>query len=172
MEVRRKLIGEESLNLRRNNKLITNEIEKNKQIIKRYSYKDINTYKTVDEIQFKNAIDCNRKLEEIKKKPYYGRLDIRYDEENSDINIYIGKREFFMDNNMCIVSWAAPIADVFNKYDLGEYDYEYIDNNKNKIKFKGDIREKRKIRISNGEVQNVVSHKYGNEKEEDLFINI
>lgn len=118
--------------------------------------RDINTYKTVDETGRMYAIQQSKALQEIKAEPYYARMDLIYSGEKEVQEIYIGRNEFTVDNDIKIVSWAAPIADVFNN-GLGSFSKTIIDKKEGKRNLSGEKILKRKIIIKNGELQNVIS---------------
>lgn len=105
----------------------------------------------VDQLEKQTIIKENNKLADISNNAYHARMDIRYDGDDSDTVIYIGNKDFDIDNEPVIISWAAPIASVFNKFSIGEFN-ENIHDKKRDFIIKGHINLKRRIEIENGEL--------------------
>ncbi|WP_291627811.1 UvrD-helicase domain-containing protein [Clostridium sp.] len=171
MEIKRKLIEEESKILDDKLSLIKNEIINNDKLIKDYSLQDINTYQKVDQNKYNKAIKEQENLKDSIYAPYYGRLDIEYNEENEKEIIYIGRRSIDINGEPIIYSWAAPIAEIYEMYNSGEYKHKYVDKNSGKeIILEGDIKTKRKISINNSKVIDVYSYTNYTEKDEEEFV--
>lgn len=122
---KKSLISEENNILEYNIGLIDKEINKNTDIINSYERESVNEKRKVDEFSYRRAFNENVRLKDILKNPYYGRLDIDYDEDNESVSIYIGRKSFILDNKAIIVSWAEPIADVYERFNCGKFQYHY-----------------------------------------------
>lgn len=171
MRLKEELINEENIELKDKVNIINKEIDKCDKTIKDYKRTDINTYKKIDEFEFSRAIKEKNIYDDIKNKPYFGRLDIYYKDENEKVKIYIGKRDLILDDTPHIVSWAAPIADVYERFNNGKFDYEYKNKNGTSMILNGNIKEKRRIVIEDGKVKDVYSFMNGKtEESEEKFI--
>lgn len=170
---KKSLISEENNILEYNIGLIDKEINKNTDIIKSYERDSVNEARKVDEFSYRRAFNENVRLKDILKNPYYGRLDIDYDEDNESVSIYIGRKSFILDNKAIIVSWAEPIADVYERFNCGKFQYHYKNKKtENDLYLSGNITEKRKIVITNQCVTDVFSYKEisSSEIDEDKLI--
>lgn len=165
-EKRLQVLKEETNNLKDIHRTIDVCYEKVKEKINTYNNgenSDINTYKKVDEADRKNAVKESKKLKEIRDNPYFGRMDLIYSGEKEIQEIYIGKQDLIIDNEAKIISWAAPIADVFNS-GLGNFE-KTLEDNKSKVSGKKVL--KRKIIINHGELKDVISEGENNYKEKE-----
>lgn len=171
MDIKKKLIEEESKILEDKINLMKNQLVKNDNVIKEYSLQDINTYNKIDESEYFKIIVQQKNLESALDNPYFGRLDIEYKEDNEKETVYIGRRRVDIGDDIIIYSWAAPIADIYQEYNSGEYKRKYIDKNSGKeIFLEGNILEKRKISISKSKVIDVYSYTNITEKDEEEFV--
>ena len=171
MDIKKKLIEEESKILEDKINLMKNQLVKNDNVIKEYSLQDINTYNKIDESEYFKIIVQQKNLESALDNPYFGRLDIEYKDDNEKETVYIGRRRVDIGDDIIIYSWAAPIADIYQEYNSGEYKRKYIDKNSGKeIFLEGNILEKRKISISKSEVIDVYSYTNITEKDEEEFV--
>ena len=64
-----------------------------------------------------------RKLLESKKSPYFGKLNVKYDEDDNE-DYYIGTTGIAKDNDIYVVDWRSPIAQLFYKSKLGKTSYK------------------------------------------------
>ena len=78
VDIKKKLIAEESKILDDKINLMKNELYKNDNIIKSYPLQDINTYKKINKSEYFKAINQQKNLESAIENPYFGRLDIEY----------------------------------------------------------------------------------------------
>lgn len=171
MDIKKKLIAEESKILDDKINLMKNELYKNDNIIKSYPLQDINTYKKINKSEYFKAINQQKNLESAMENPYFGRLDIEYKEDNEKETVYIGRRRVDIGDDIIVYSWAAPIADIYQEYNSGEYKHKYVDKNSGKeIFLEGNILEKRKISISKSKVIDVYSYTNITEKDEEEFV--
>lgn len=166
-----KLLQEESEILSNKLSLIKDQMRKNDKIAKDYSLEDINTYKKVDEWEYYNTIKNQKDLKAALNNPYYGRLDIEYKDDNDVKNIYIGTKKIDIGDDTIVYSWAAPIADIYQTYNSGEYKETCYDKKKGKeIILSGNIKEKRKITINKSKVIDVYSYTNVTKKDEEKFV--
>ena len=107
MDIKKKLIEEESKILAGKIKLMKNQLVKNNKVIKDYSLQDRNTYKKIDKSEYFKAINQQKNLEGALDNPYFGRLDIEYKEDNEKETIYIGRRRVDIGDDVIVYSWAA-----------------------------------------------------------------
>ncbi|MPM15647.1 hypothetical protein SDC9_62018 [bioreactor metagenome] len=171
VDKKEKLIEEESKILEYKLKLIRNKIIKNDRAIKNYSVQDINIYKEVDESQRKKIIKEQNDLKEVVDNLYFGKLVIEYKEDDQTEIAYIGRKGINIDNESIVYSWAAPIANIYEEYNGGEYKRKYIDKGSGKELFlQGNIKDKRKIKIEKSKVIDVYSYASITEKDEEEFI--
>lgn len=127
----------------------------NKSMLKLYEEDDIQD-NWEEQLERQTLIKENKKLDEISNNAYHARMDIRYEGDDSDTVIYIGNKNFDIDNEPIIISWAAPIASVFNQFNIGKFNKK-IQDKKRDFVIEGDINVKRRIEIKNGELLNVTS---------------
>lgn len=171
VEIKKKLIEEESKILDSKLSLMKNEISNNDKVIKEYSLQDINTYQKVDQNKYNKAIKDKEKLMSSIDEPYFGRLDIEYKKDNEKEIVYIGRKGIDINGEPIIYSWAAPIADVYEAYNGGEYRHKAIDKNSGKeIILEGNIKTKRKITINKSKIKDVYSYTNITEEEEEEFV--
>lgn len=171
MDIKKKLIEEESKILDNKLSLMKNEIIDNEKVIKEYSLQDINTYQKVDQNKYNKAIKDQDNLRGSIDEPYFGRLDIEYKEDNEKEIVYIGRRRIDINGEPIIYSWAAPIADVYEAYNSGEYKHKSIDKESGKeIILEGNITTKRKITINKSKIKDVYSYTNITEDDEEEFV--
>ena len=171
MDIKKKLIEEESKILDGKINLMKNELCKNDNIIKSYPLQDINTYQKIDKSEYFKAINQQKNLEGALDNPYFGRLDIEYKEDNEKETIYIGRRRVDIGDDVIVYSWAAPIADIYQEYNSGEYKRKCEDKDSGKeIILEGNILGKRKISIKKGKVTDVYSYNTIIEDDEEEFV--
>ena len=171
MDIKKKLIAEESKILDDKINLMKNELYKNDNIIKSYPLQDINTYKKINKSEYFKAINQQKNLESVIENPYFGRLDIEYKEDNEKETVYIGRRRVDIGDDIIVYSWAAPIADIYQEYNGGEYKRKCVDKDSGKeILLEGNILGKRKISINKSKVTDVYSYTHITEKDEEEFV--
>ena len=107
VDIKKKLIEEESKILAGKIKLMKNQLVKNNKVIKDYSLQDRNTYKKIYKSEYFKAINQQKNLEGALDNPYFGRLDIEYKEDNEKETIYIGRRRVDIGDDVIVYSWAA-----------------------------------------------------------------
>ena len=88
-----------------------------------------------------------RRLTEMEKSPYFGRLDFEESETGEESAIYIGIYSLTKDetHEIYVVDWRAPISSMFYNFDLGPAWYEVRDH-REEVK----ITKKRQYRIEDG----------------------
>jgi DNA helicase-2/ATP-dependent DNA helicase PcrA len=171
MDIKKKLIEEESKVLDNKIKVMKSQIRKNDEVIKAYSLQDINTYKKVDESEYLKILKEQNNLDSSLDNPYFGRLDIEFKDDNEKETIYIGRRRVDINDDTIIYSWAAPIATIYEEYNSGEYRHKHTDDKTGKeIILEGNILEKRKISIEKSKVKDVYSYNTITEKDEEEFV--
>ena len=171
MDIKKKLIAEESKILDDKINLMKNELYKNDNIIKSYPLQDINTYKKINKSEYFKAINQQKNLESVIENPYFGRLDIEYKEDNEKETVYIGRRRVDIGDDIIVYSWAAPIADIYQEYNGVEYKRKCVDKDSGKeILLEENILEKRKISINKSKVTDVYSYTHITEKDEEEFV--
>lgn len=94
-----------------------------------------------------HSVAKKKRLEKIKKAPYFGRIDFLLDKKEEKIQIYIGIYSFTNSQNdeNLIYDWRAPICSMFYDFETGEAFYDAPDG-----KINGIIDLKRQYRIRNG----------------------
>ena len=65
-------------------------------------------------------------LKKLARSPYFARIDLRFDEEEPDETVYIGRRSLWDDQkqNLLIHDWRAPMASVFYRFGVGPAFYQ------------------------------------------------
>lgn len=64
-------------------------------------------------------------LKAQKASPYFGRLDVTFEQDQKAEKMYIGSSTLFDDqDNVLIYDWRAPIASLFYEGTLGQLDYQ------------------------------------------------
>lgn len=73
-----------------------------------------------------HSIEKRRKLERLLQSPYFGRVDVLAEDEDTRTPIYIGVHSFSdpATNDQLIYDWRAPISSMFYDFELGEASYE------------------------------------------------
>jgi len=94
-------------------------------------YDDADNYRFAKK-RYDNNNESIASLTQIKKSPYFGRLDLEDTKGEADRTLYIGKEGLFIDGNQRIVDWRTDIGNLFYKPDLSSkfsvnnYDYRLI----------------------------------------------
>lgn len=102
---------------------------------------------------FKETIKLKlRNLETARSKPYFSRIDFKENGKSEVEKIYIGKMCLIRDEDqqMIIVDWRAPIANLYYEERLGESSYNCPDGN-----VKGELSLKRQFSINKGKLNEV-----------------
>ena len=88
-----------------------------------------------------------------KAKPYFARIKYKAKGEEKTHNIYIGKTTLMRaeDNELLIVDWRAPVANIYYEGRLGETSYE-TDNGVEE----GELLLKRQFTIDKGKLENII----------------
>jgi DNA helicase-2/ATP-dependent DNA helicase PcrA len=65
-------------------------------------------------------------LENLIKSPYFARIDFKFDDEDTDEKIYIGRTSLKKENSyeMEVYDWRSPIASVFYRFVTGRVYYD------------------------------------------------
>jgi DNA helicase-2/ATP-dependent DNA helicase PcrA len=101
-----------------------------------------------NEAILKRQID---ELSDLQKSPYFGRIDIKDDDEDDSESLYIGVSSFAdHDGNFLIYDWRAPIASIYYNGTLGQVTYDTPAG-----KMQTDLIKKRQFTISHGEIQHM-----------------
>jgi len=101
-----------------------------------------------------SVINKRRRLGKILDIPYFGRIDFKENENESNvIPIYIGIHTFydFISKMNLIYDWRAPVSSMFYDYELGEASF-----NSPAGELKGNILLKRQYRIRKGRMEYMI----------------
>ncbi len=90
------------------------------------------------------------KLEKFMHRPYFARIDFKFDDEEAVEKIYIGRYPITSEPNFerLVYDWRAPISSLFYRYGTGKASYEAPVG-----KISGDIELKRQYEINGGELE-------------------
>lgn len=93
-----------------------------------------------------------KNLSAARKKPYFARIDFKEDGRNSIEKIYIGKMSLMReeDQELIIVDWRAPIANLYYEERLGDASYLCPDG-----RIKGKLSLKRQFSIDDGKLNDM-----------------
>lgn len=93
-----------------------------------------------------------RNLITARSKPYFARIDFKEKERPTSEKLYIGKMCLMReeDQEMIIVDWRAPIANLYYEGRLGESEYECPDGT-----MQGDLTLKRQFSIDQGALKEI-----------------
>lgn len=93
-----------------------------------------------------------RKLKDAVNKPYFARIDFKEDNKQNSEKIYIGKLSLMReeDQELIIVDWRAPVANLYYEERLGDCSYMCPDG-----RIRGDLSLKRQFSIDKGELQDI-----------------
>lgn len=103
--------------------------------------------------------------------PYFGRVDIKFDDEPRKRAYYIGKMGVDLDDeNLNIIDWRTPIGDAFYKGGLGEFEVEVEEKRGKSVVVKGKKYLKRAIDIKDKKITKITDMEVAVEKGyEDLI---
>lgn len=93
-----------------------------------------------------------RKVEQLKKliqRPYFARVDFRFDDDGSVQPVYIGRHPLMDEDafEWLVFDWRAPISSLFYRYGLGQASYEAPGGD-----ITGDVLLKRQYEITDGQL--------------------
>lgn len=93
-----------------------------------------------------------RNLLVARSKPYFARIDFKEKDSSKKENLYIGKMSLMRDEDqeVIIVDWRAPIANLYYEGRIGEADYWCPGGN-----IKGELTLKRQFAINEGILQEI-----------------
>lgn len=93
-----------------------------------------------------------KNLEKAKSRPYFARIDFKENEKNIPEKLYIGKMVLIRDENqeLVIVDWRAPIANLYYESRIGEASYFCPDG-----EIKGTLGLKRQFSIDDGVLKEI-----------------
>jgi DNA helicase-2/ATP-dependent DNA helicase PcrA len=101
-----------------------------------------------NEAILKRQID---ELSDLQKSPYFGRIDIKDDDEPDTESLYIGVSSFAdHDGNFLIYDWRAPISSIYYNGTLGKVKYDTPAG-----AMETELIKKRQFTISHGEIQHM-----------------
>ncbi|WP_057895225.1 RNA polymerase recycling motor HelD [Liquorilactobacillus oeni] len=90
-------------------------------------------------------------LNELKKSPYFGRIDIHEEGEAEKETLYIGNSTFTDENNnFLIYDWRAPISSIYYNGTLGKVTYSTPSGEQSV-----ELLKKRQFNIKNGQIKNM-----------------
>ncbi|WKN28309.1 AAA family ATPase [Apilactobacillus kunkeei] len=96
----------------------------------------------------KNQLETYKKLAD---SPYFGRIDIKDDDDDDTESLYIGTASFVDDNeNFLVYDWRAPISSIYYNGTLGKVSYQTPAG-----KQTTDLEKKRQFQISHGKINNM-----------------
>ncbi len=105
---------------------------------------------TENESILKNQLST---LKDLKKSPYFGRIDIQDDDEEETERLYIGIASFENeDGEFLVYDWRAPISSVYYNGTLGEVSYETPMGEQ-----KTTLKRKRQFQIVDGQIRNMLT---------------
>ncbi|MCQ2380494.1 MAG: AAA family ATPase [Victivallaceae bacterium] len=94
------------------------------------------------------AVDRRRRMEELAKSPYFGRVDFVEKGEGSAKPVYIGICDFSNKAGRLVHDWRAPISSLFYDYEKGEAAFTAPAG-----EVRGRITLKRQYRIGDGKME-------------------
>lgn len=90
-------------------------------------------------------------LKQLKKSPYFGRIDILDPDETTPETLYIGTASLVDDEqNFLIYDWRAPISSIYYNGTLGKVSYETPMGT-----LETELKKKRQFTIVNGQIKNM-----------------
>ncbi|OFA09463.1 helicase IV [Lentilactobacillus sunkii] len=103
---------------------------------------------TENESILKNQLST---LKDLKKSPYFGRIDIQDDDEDETEKLYIGIASLENDDGEFLVyDWRAPISSVYYNGTLGDVNYETPMGTQ-----QTNLKKKRQFQIVDGKIRNM-----------------
>lgn len=112
----------------------------------------VDNYSKLDDlIDLANAqISHVRRLQQIKDKPYFGRIDFRVKKDSDEMQLYIGLESIDHAGKLYVIDWRAPVSELFYEAGKGEASYQAPDG-----KIEGEVLLKRQYDIEQGKLLNV-----------------
>ncbi|EEI71329.1 RNA polymerase recycling motor HelD [Lentilactobacillus hilgardii] len=90
-------------------------------------------------------------MKDLQKSPYFGRIDIKDDDQSEDEKLYIGIASFENDDgDFLVYDWRAPISSVYYNGTLGKVAYETPMG-----KQQTNLMKKRQFQIVDGQIRNM-----------------
>ena len=91
-----------------------------------------------------------RKLEKLRKSPYFGRFDFRRTDRNEKLSYYVGIHDFRDEetHEAWVYDWRAPVSSLFYDFETGPAQYEAPSGT-----IPGDLALKRQFRIRDSEME-------------------
>jgi len=73
-----------------------------------------------------HSADQQRRLERMVDSPYFGRIDVKRDDDDREQPVYIGVHSFYdaKAEQQLVHDWRAPVSSMFYEYELGPASYE------------------------------------------------
>lgn len=90
-----------------------------------------------------------KRLQEIRNKPYFGRIDFKVDGDDDAMKLYIGLTSIDYNNRLYVIDWRAPAGELFYESGKGRASYDAPDG-----KICGEITLKRQYDIENAKLIN------------------
>ncbi|MBO8157851.1 MAG: hypothetical protein H0Z32_15610 [Bacillaceae bacterium] len=108
------------------------------------------------------------KLEDVKNKPYFGRIDLTF-EDGDQGTYYIGEHGIIdNDLNIVVVDWRRPIAQAFYNFYSGADAIQTINNN-DKV-FNVEVKQKREYTIEDQKIIKFIQQVAGSDNEENMTV--
>ncbi len=85
-----------------------------------------------------------KRLQEIREKPYFGRIDFLVDGDKEPMKLYIGLMSIDYNHELKVIDWRAPVSELFYEAGKGKASYEAPNGT-----ISGDITLKRQYEIEN-----------------------
>ncbi|HAS72618.1 MAG TPA: hypothetical protein DCS67_00565 [Clostridiales bacterium UBA8960] len=106
------------------------------------------TMNTID--QYESNMKKIEQLEKFMHRPYFARVDFKFDDDAVEEKIYIGRYSIMNepDFDRLVYDWRAPISSLFYRYGTGPAFYEAPVG-----KISGELKLKRQYEIKNGELE-------------------
>lgn len=96
------------------------------------------------------AASYKKRVQKLIKRPYFGRIDFREENEQNSEPVYVGIHSFMDEdeNKPLIHDWRAPVSSLFYDFEPGSASFETPNGMR-----KGEIERKRQFRIADGEME-------------------
>lgn len=100
--------------------------------------------------KYENHIKRIEQLEKLLRRPYFARVDFKFDDDNTVEKVYIGRYPLMDEPNFdrIVYDWRAPISSLFYRYGTGKAFYDAPAGN-----ITGEIQLKRQYEITAGELE-------------------
>lgn len=99
---------------------------------------------------YENHMKRIEQLEKLLRRPYFARVDFKFDDDGTVEKVYIGRYPLMDEPNFerIVYDWRAPISSLFYRYGIGRAFYEAPAGN-----ITGEVRLKRQYEINEGELE-------------------